>query len=212
MKEIVLASNNQHKFKEIDFFLKKHLNINIIKQSQFNIQSPDETGRSFVENAIIKARHTYQITNMPTLADDSGIMVDQLCGKPGIHSARYSSSGSAYDNNIKLLDTLGEDTPWPLRTAHFVCVFVLFQLNNDPAPLIFYGHWSGKIIYKKQFITNHSLKTSFGYDPIFLADNINQVVTNLSIQEKLQYSHRGQCLIKFVRYLETHGHTFYVSN
>ena len=157
---IVLATGNQGKVKELSQLLAEH-NINIVPQSDFNVSDVAETGTTFVENAIIKARHAAKYTGLPAIADDSGLAVDALQGQPGVYSARYAGDNATDQlNNEKLLTAL-DDTPADKRSARFHCVLVYMRHENDPTPIICHGTWEGSILEKAQG------EQGFGYDPLF---------------------------------------------
>mgnify|MGYP000187926461 FL=1 len=184
-QQIVLASGNKGKIKEIQAILKDHP---IIPQSQFKVEEAEETGSTFVENAIIKARNAALHCNSAAIADDSGLVVDALDGAPGVISARYAGVGASdQDNLLKLLKDL-EGVPAEQRTARFVCVIVLMRHANDPLPLIAQGTWEGTIL-------NQSIgENGFGYDPIFWVPTHNKASAELSAEVKNSISHRGQAL------------------
>ena len=184
-EKIVLASGNQGKIKEIHAILR---DFSIVPQQQFNIQEAEETGSTFIENAIIKARNAALHSNLPAIADDSGLVVDALKGAPGIISARYAGAQATDQENLqKLLDNM-VDIPESQRSARFVCVIVLMRHADDPFPLISQGSWEGTIL-------NHAQGTNgFGYDPVFWIASENCSSAELSAQRKNQLSHRGQAL------------------
>ena len=187
MKKIVLASNNKGKVREFGEMLST-LNMEVVPQATFNIEDADETGLTFVENAIIKARHASAIAGLPAIADDSGLEVDFLKGAPGIYSARYSGEGATDEKNLlKLLEAL-KDVPEEKRTARFQCVLVYMQHENDPTPLICQGTWEGVILTEPQG------ENGFGYDPIFYVPTHNCSSAQLNAEEKNKLSHRGQAL------------------
>jgi len=189
MKKIVLASNNKGKVREFGEMLST-LNMEVVPQATFNIEDADETGLTFVENAIIKARHASAIAGLPAIADDSGLEVDFLKGAPGIYSARYSGEGATDEKNLlKLLEAL-KDVPEEKRTARFQCVLVYMQHEKDPTPLICHGTWEGVILTEPQG------ENGFGYDPIFYVPTHNCSSAQLSAEEKNKLSHRGQALKK----------------
>lgn len=184
---IVLASSNQGKLREIQSIF-QDLPYDLIAQGEFNVSDADETGLSFVENAIIKARHAAEHTGMMALADDSGIEVDYLNGAPGIYSARYA--GQPCDNqanNNKLLEAL-KDVPIEKRNARFRCVIVLMRHAKDPTPLICSGTWEGRIVETETGING------FGYDPLFFVPTHGCTSAELSPEIKNQLSHRAQAL------------------
>jgi XTP/dITP diphosphohydrolase len=187
MQKIVLASNNKGKVREFGEMLST-LNMEVVPQATFNIEDADETGLTFVENAIIKARHASAIAGLPAIADDSGLEVDFLKGAPGIYSARYSGEGATDEKNLlKLLEAL-KDVPEEKRTARFQCVLVYMQHENDPTPLICQGTWEGVILTEPQG------ENGFGYDPIFYVPTHNCSSAQLGAEEKNKLSHRGQAL------------------
>jgi len=187
VKKIVLASGNKGKLNEFNRALSE-LNVEIIPQSQFNVPDADETGLSFVENAILKARHAAQITGLPTLADDSGLEVDALDGAPGIYSARFSgANASDAKNNALLLEKLN-GLAAEQRTARFRCVLAFMRHANDPTPLICQGTWDGIILEEA------CGEQGFGYDPLFWLPELNSAAAQLSPTEKNKVSHRGQAV------------------
>jgi XTP/dITP diphosphohydrolase len=196
IKEIVIATSNKNKILEISNSLQKS-SIKLYSQDQFSIASVEETGLTYVENAIIKAREASRISKLPSLADDSGIEVEVLNGRPGIFSARYSDTGECIDNNYKLLSEL-ESVPYEERNACFKCVLVLLKHYHDPSPLIFSGEWEGKIIIPKDNIVRHG----FGYDPIFFDHKVGKLALDMTITEKHLHSHRGKALMKLIDYLQ----------
>ncbi len=186
-QKIVLASSNQGKLREIKTIFQDQP-YQLIPQVEFSVSDADETGLTFVENAIIKARHAAQHTGMMALADDSGIEVDYLNGAPGIYSARYA--GQPCDNqanNDKLLTAL-QDVPKQQRSARFQCVIVLMRHATDPTPLICTGTWEGYIVEKQSGVNG------FGYDPLFFVPTHDCTSAELSPEVKNQLSHRGQAL------------------
>jgi XTP/dITP diphosphohydrolase len=193
MSTIVLATGNQGKVKELSHLLATH-NIEIKPQSEFNVDEVAETGTTFVENAIIKARHAAKITGLPAIADDSGLEVDALNGEPGVYSARYAGeNASDSDNTNKLLKAL-ENTPDELRTARFHCVLVYMKHENDPTPIICHGVWEGTITREKMG------EQGFGYDPIFWQAAQQKTSAQLPRDLKNSLSHRGQALAKLVQH------------
>ncbi len=190
-EKIVLASNNAGKLREIQAVLDQQ-RFHLIQQSEFNVSEVAETGTTFVENAIIKARHAAQHTGLPALADDSGIEVDVLQGAPGVYSARYAGSGADDEaNNAKLLSQLA-DIPDTQRTARFQCVIVYMRHAQDPMPLICQGTWEGTILRK---ITGQN---GFGYDPLFFVPTHGCSSAELDPEEKNRISHRAQALHKLI--------------
>jgi len=184
-QKIVLASGNQGKIKEIQTILDGHP---IVPQSQYNVEEAEETGSTFVENAIIKARNAASHCNLPSIADDSGLVVDALNGAPGVISARYAGVGASdQENLLKLLKDL-EDIPTEQRTARFVCVIVFMRHANDPLPIIAQGTWEGRIL------TESVGDNGFGYDPVFWVPTHQKASAELSPEIKNSLSHRGQAL------------------
>ena len=195
MSRVVLASNNKGKVKELGQML-SGLNMEVLPQSEFNIQDADETGLTFVENAIIKARHAASISGLPAIADDSGLEVDALNGAPGIYSARYAGENTNDEKNLlKLLDDL-KDVPESERTARFQCLLVYLRHANDPTPLICQGTWEGVITTAPQG------KNGFGYDPVFFVPDYNCTSAQLSPEQKNKLSHRGKALQQLVTQLK----------
>ncbi len=191
MATIVLATGNKGKVKELASLLAEH-QINIVPQSDFNVPEVAETGTTFVENAIIKARHAAKITGMPAIADDSGLAVDALGGAPGVYSARYAGENASDDDNteklLSALDNVKEDK----RSARFHCVLVYMQSSEDPTPIICHGVWQGSICREK-----HG-DQGFGYDPIFWQADRQLTSAQLPRALKNQLSHRGQALAQLV--------------
>ncbi len=184
-QKIVLASNNAGKIAEIQAILAHYP---IIPQARFAIDEVEETGSTFIENAIIKARHAAQASRLPALADDSGLVVDVLDGAPGVISARYAGVGSNDRQNLdKLLQAL-EGIPEQQRTARFICVIVLMRHANDPFPLITQGVWEGLILEQARG------ENGFGYDPVFWVPEFQCASAELSPELKNSVSHRGQAL------------------
>lgn len=187
--KIILASNNKKKVQEISACLPA--NLTLLTASDFQVESPPETGTTFVENAIIKARHSAQISGLPAIADDSGLEVDHLKGKPGIYSSRFAGDqANDAQNNAKLLTDM---TGAKDRTARFRCVIVYLRYALDPMPIIASGTWEGFILETTDG------DGGFGYDPLFYVPDLNRSVANLSPEEKRQFSHRGKALAEFSR-------------
>ena len=199
MTKMVLASNNQGKLKEINEILAP-LSLEVLPQAEFDIEDADETGLSFVENAIIKARHAAEKSGLPAIADDSGIVVDALNGEPGIYSARYSGQHGADQENLELLLKNMQDVPDEKRSARFRCAMVYVRHAKDPVPIICEGSWEGSILHEPVG-TN-----GFGYDPIFFVPEKNCSSAQLPADVKNQLSHRGQALAKLVIELKQLGH------
>ena len=195
MDKIVLASNNAGKVREINELLKAY-DINVVPQGEYDVDEIAETGLTFVENAIIKARYAALKTGLPAIADDSGIEVDALNGAPGIYSARFSGEdASDKDNNKKLLQEL-KDIPADKRTARYRCVMVFMRHAADPTPIIASGSWEGVIL--------ESAKGSggFGYDPLFYIPTHQCTAAELSAELKNKLSHRSKALISLLHELQ----------
>jgi len=192
IEKLVLASGNQGKLREFSqLFADK--NIQVIPQNEFDTIEAEETGLSFVENAILKARNACRFSGLPALADDSGLEVDALQGAPGIYSARYAGSdASDKENYLKLLDAL-KNVPKEKRSARFQCVLVYMRHENDPTPQVFQGHWEGEIL------TAPSGDEGFGYDPVFFVPSENCSSAELSKEIKNALSHRGQAIQELLR-------------
>ncbi len=180
---VVLASGNAGKLRELDKVLAP-LDVSLQPQAQFNVPDAEETGLSFVENAIIKARAAAQHTGLPAIADDSGIEVDHLNGAPGIYSARYSGAGDEA-NNVLLLQELGE-IPEEQRSARFQCVLVYMRHALDPVPLICQGSWEGFILSAARG------ENGFGYDPLFYLPDYQCSSAQLDPSIKNRISHRAK--------------------
>ncbi len=186
-ERIVLASNNAGKVREINQLLASEA-IQVLPQREFDIAEAEETGLSFVENAILKARHAARESGLPAIADDSGLEVDALDGAPGIYSARFAGAGASdADNNRKLLEAL-EGVSEAERTARFQCVLVYMRHAEDPTPLICQGTWEGRILRAP------SGENGFGYDPLFFVPEKGCTSAELPPEEKNRLSHRGQAL------------------
>jgi XTP/dITP diphosphohydrolase len=195
MQRIVLASNNPGKAREIGAML-ADLTIEVVPQSRFATPEVEETGLTFVENALIKARAAASSSGLPALADDSGLEVDALDGAPGIRSARYAGSdGDDAANNAKLLKALAE-VPDEGRSARFQCLLVLLRHAEDPTPWIFQGTWEGRILRAPQG------ENGFGYDPLFFVPDQGCSSAQLPPEVKNRLSHRGQALRQFLDRLE----------
>lgn len=187
MQRIVLASNNPGKVREIGQMLAE-FDMEVLPQSDFNVSEAEETGLTFVENAILKARNAAQQSGLPAIADDSGLEVDALNGAPGIYSARYAGEGASdLQNLMKLLDDL-KDVPEAERSARFQCLMVYMRHANDPTPLICQGTWEGVITFAP------SGEHGFGYDPVFYVPDQQCTSAELPPDTKNKLSHRGQAL------------------
>jgi XTP/dITP diphosphohydrolase len=183
--QLVLASHNAGKLKELQAMLGESVQLRSI--GEFSSVEPEETGLSFVENAILKARNAARISGLPALADDSGLAVDFLGGAPGIYSARYANGQGDAANNAKLLDVL-KDVPAAERGAQFVCVLALVRHADDPLPILCEGLWHGRIL------TQASGEHGFGYDPLFWVPERDCSSAELSPADKNLTSHRARAM------------------
>ncbi len=193
--KLVLATGNSGKVRELRALLAGR-GIEVVPQSDFGIDSPEETGVTFAENAILKARHAAKLAGLAAVADDSGLEVDALGGRPGVYSARYAGSGAAdEDNNRKLLAQL-RDVPLGQRTARYRCVVALVRDAADPEPLICEGTWEGRIALAA------AGDGGFGYDPLFVVNRGGTTAAQLPAETKNRLSHRGQAMRALAELLE----------
>ncbi|PWQ93103.1 RdgB/HAM1 family non-canonical purine NTP pyrophosphatase [Leucothrix arctica] len=193
--KVVLASGNAGKVKEFMQML-SGVGMDVHPQSEFNVSDADETGLTFVENAILKARHAAEITGLPSFADDSGIEVDALNGQPGIYSARYAGIGAgAAACNEKLLEAL-KGVPEAERTARFRCCIVMMRHAADPSPIIAEGSLEGRIVEQP------TGAEGFGYDPLFFVPSHNMTAAEMDPAEKNKISHRGIALKALLEQLQ----------
>ena len=193
MSRIVLASGNKAKLQEMRALLADK-QVELLSQDEFAIDAAEETGLSFVENALIKARHACRETGLPAIADDSGLEVDALNGAPGIYSARYAEcDGPEADeeNNLKLLSEL-EQAAEAERGARFQCAIVFMRHAADPMPLVCQGTWEGSILFQPRG------ENGFGYDPLFFVPGENCTSAELPSARKNILSHRGQAIGKLL--------------
>ncbi|MBL4608397.1 MAG: RdgB/HAM1 family non-canonical purine NTP pyrophosphatase [Pseudomonadales bacterium] len=191
MNKIVVASGNQGKIREIRSKLEE-FSVELVSQKELNISEVPEDGLSFIENALIKARNASRQTNLPAMADDSGIVVPALGGQPGIFSARYAGEGATDQTNLqKLLNEL-RNVSQEDRGAYFYCAIVYVQFADDPTPLVAVGKWQGRIAEAE------SGSEGFGYDPIFYLTEKRCTAAEIPLAEKNRISHRGQALEEFV--------------
>lgn len=198
MSTVVLASSNPGKVREFNELLAGH-RIEVVPQSQFGVQDAAETGLTFVENAILKARNAARHTGLPAIADDSGIEVDALKGAPGIYSARYAGIGAGDRANLEKLLAELEDVPEAGRSARFQCLMVYLRHADDPTPLICQGTWEGRIL------TTPRGSNGFGYDPVFFVPTHDCSAAELEPVVKNALSHRGQALRQLVAALTAHS-------
>jgi XTP/dITP diphosphohydrolase len=185
MQELILATDNVGKIAELQALLSP---IRCVAQATLNISSPDETGLSFIENAIIKARHASQLSQKPALADDSGLVVQAIHGQPGIYSARFAGSQATMDDNIDLLLEKLKHVPNEQRQAYFYCAIALVTHTDDPIPLLATGQCSGYITHQRE--GGHG----FGYDPVFFLPEYQCTFAQLSTDLKNKISHRAMAL------------------
>lgn len=194
MKKLVVATSNRDKLAEIQSVL--GTSIELIAQSEFGIDAAEETGITFIENALIKARQACRRSGLPALADDSGLLVDALAGAPGLISAHYAGIHGDSEGNISRLLHELENVPEQQRTACFYSVIVVLRQASDPQPLIAEGIWHGRILLQPQG------SGGFGYDPIFFDPRLNASAAELPPQIKNRTSHRGQALAKLAAVLD----------
>ena len=196
MKKIVLASGNAGKLREFQQLL-SGCGFEVLPQSDFFSENAEETGLTFVENAILKARYACEKTGLPALADDSGIEVDALNGRPGIYSARYAGEGANdANNNAKLLQEL-HGVPTEKRTARYHAVLAFMRHAQDPTPILCHGIWEGIILAEPRG------EGGFGYDPLFFVPSHNCASADLSKDEKNRMSHRGKAMQELLKKLST---------
>ena len=198
MKEIVLASSNPGKVREINQLLAT-LDLHVQPQSELGVIDAEETGLTFVENAILKARNAAQHTGLPAIADDSGIEVDALNGAPGIYSARFAGENASDQANLEKLLADLEGIPEAQRSARFQCLMVFIRHAHDPTPLICQGTWEGRILREARG------ENGFGYDPVFFVPTHDCSSAELPAEIKNNLSHRGQALRKLVTALRQYG-------
>lgn len=192
---IVLATSNRGKFSEFEDLLKP-LGVSVVSQDDYGVTSPEETGKSFIENALIKARHATSLTNVPSLADDSGLVVRALDGKPGVRSARYAGEHSTDERNVtKLLETMREVSDG-YRQCEFICALVYLRFEDDPTPIVATGSWSGFVLRAPQGLNG------FGYDPVFGVLGTDKSAAQLNSVAKNKRSHRGAAVANLLPLLE----------
>jgi len=191
MKKIILATSNLGKVRELNSMLEGQYNV--VSQIDMKVEEVPETGASFIENALIKARNASSQSQLPALADDSGLVVDVLNGEPGIYSARYAGENATDEDNIvKLLSRMDDED---YRGASFWCAMVFVRHAGDPEPIIVEKSWEGQILRE---LKGHN---GFGYDPIFYLPELNCTSAQLSAEEKNRKSHRGQALQEILKHL-----------
>lgn len=196
MQRVVVASSNAGKLAELRQLLAGSA-IELVAQRDLGVDDADETGATFIENAILKARHASRLSGLPALADDSGLCVDALGGAPGLYSARFAGEhGNAAANNAKLVDVL-RDVADDRRGAFFICVLAWLRADDDPAPLIAEGRWHGRILRAPRGSNGH------GYDPLFLDPASGLSAAELESADKNRISHRGLALARLREQLAT---------
>lgn len=195
---IVLATTNPAKLRELEELLAPW-RVEVLAQSRFTRDSVAETGLTFVENAILKARHAAAKSGLPAVADDSGIEVDALEGRPGIYSARYAGPGASDSENLEQLLVELAGVPQERRTARYRCALVYMRFEADPAPVVCQASWEGTILAEARG------KGGFGYDPIFKVAGLDVTAAELTSETKNRLSHRGKALRLLVQELEASG-------
>jgi XTP/dITP diphosphohydrolase len=190
----VLASSNAGKLRELAAILSP-LGYELVTQLSLGIDTPPETGATFAENALLKARHAARLSGLPAIADDSGIEVDVLGGRPGVYSARYAGEGATDLANLQKMLAELRDVPADRRSAHYQCVIAFVRTADDPSPLIACGTWHGRILEQPRG------SGGFGYDPIFQPADLDISAAELSATEKNSRSHRGEALRALARLL-----------
>ena len=191
MTKVVLATGNAGKVRELAAML-QGLNIEVVPQTALQVREAEETGLTFIENALLKARNAAEQTGLPAIADDSGLEVDALQGAPGIHSARYAGPDAGDQANLEKLLSAMQDLPDLARSARFRCVIVYLKHAKDPAPLVAEGVWEGSILRTPKG-TN-----GFGYDPVFWVPEKGCASAELPPEVKNRLSHRGQALARLI--------------
>jgi XTP/dITP diphosphohydrolase len=192
---VVLATTNRGKLKELADLLAPW-RVEVLAQSGFTSGSVPETGLTFVENALIKARHASEISGLPAVADDSGIEVDALQGRPGIYSARFAGEGASDADNLEQLLLELQGVPPERRTARYRCALVYMRSGSDPAPVVCQASWEGHIL------ENPRGTGGFGYDPVFRVAGMDLTAAELAAAEKNRLSHRGKALRMLVEQLQ----------
>jgi XTP/dITP diphosphohydrolase len=195
---LVIASGNPGKLRELAALLGP-LGFDLAPQSSLGIESPPETGTTFAENALLKARHAARLAELPALADDSGIEVDALGGRPGVYSARYAGEGASDQDNLEKMLAELRAAPPGRHEARYRCVIALVRSADDPAPLIAHGTWQGHIIAEPRG------SGGFGYDPIFVPEGLDRTAAELPPEQKNAVSHRAQALRALVTRLGRSG-------
>lgn len=194
-QRVVLATGNPGKLRQFSELLDAS-GLSLVKQSDFGIEPPPETGSTFLENSLLKARNAARLTGLPAIADDSGIEVDALGGRPGLYSARYAGEGASDDQNLRKMLLELEDVPVESRTARYRSIIVFLRSADDPAPLIGEGVWEGAIA------TTPRGSGGFGYDPIFIPRGARHTAAEMPVDERNEQSHRGQASRSFLAQLD----------
>ena len=187
--KLVLASGNKGKLREFSKLF-SDFGTDVIPQTDLHVESPEETGLSFIENALLKARHASAATELPALADDSGLVIPALDGAPGLYSARFAGSNASDQGNLTLLLDRMRDLTGVSRRGYYICALALVRRAADPDPIVVIGRWHGHIIDSVRG------EGGFGYDPIFLPDGLDQTAAELDSETKNQQSHRGLAVIE----------------
>jgi XTP/dITP diphosphohydrolase len=196
--KVVLASGNKGKLTEFrQLFLNS--NIELVTQDSLGIESPEETGLSFIENALLKARYASKVSGLPALADDSGLSVDALRGAPGIYSARFAGAGATDQDNVKKLLFELSSVEAASRQARFHCVLAFVRYADDPVPVIAQGHWEGLVL------SEPSGTEGFGYDPVFYVESQQCSAAQMAKATKNKISHRGKAIAALMPQLEALG-------
>ena len=193
-RRVVLASGNAGKLREFSELL-AGMDFELVRQSHLGVEPPPETGTSFLENALLKARNASRLTGLPAIADDSGIEVDALDGAPGVLSARYAGENASDEANLDKLLVALRNVPAPRRSARYRCVIVYVDRFDDPQPLVGHGTWEGSLIDGRRG------SGGFGYDPAFVARGESRTVAEMPAEEKNSQSHRGQAMRAFLAQL-----------
>lgn len=192
--QLVIASNNRGKIAELEALLAP-LNLAPVAQGDLGVSEAEEPAVTFVENAILKARHASRVTGLPALADDSGLAVDALDGRPGVRSARFAGDSATDPENVNALLAALQGIAPENRNAQFHCVLVYLRHADDPTPIICHGCWPGQILEQPRG------DSGFGYDPVFLAPETNTSAAELTREEKAAISHRGRALKQLFEHL-----------
>ena len=195
---VILASSNKGKLRELSALLAP-LGYDVVTQNTLGIDTPPETGTTFAANALLKARHAAALSNLPAIADDSGIEVDALGGRPGIYSARYAGEGASDQDNLLKMLAETQSVPESKRTARYQCVIAFVETAGDPNPILAKGTWEGILLRQPRGLGG------FGYDPIFVPSGFDRTAAELDPAEKNSLSHRGQALRALIDQLQKRG-------